>query len=311
MKIEDVIECLDNRGISYEVAKKSDVQTEIVGFSSLFQYKEKTVTFIVAERSFSDYVSQFEGKTIELIITARNEKIYDCFKNVIRVDIPRKAFFAILEDCFSSEDDESITGISSNPDVYKRNSFISDEAVIGKNVKIGVGCVIEGNVVIGDNTIIHHRVVIRNKTNIGKNCKIHSGVVIGEYGFGYTRNEKNEKTMLKHYGGVTIEDDVHIGDNSVIIRGAIDDTVIKKGVKINTLVHIAHNDVIGENTLITSPIHVCGSVTVGKNCHIAGATIRNQCSVGDGAVIGLGAVVVKDVPERTTVVGNPAKPMNK
>ena len=113
--------------------------------------------------------------------------------------------------------------------------------------------------------------------------------------------------MLKHYGGVVIGDNVHIGDNCVIIRGAIDDTIIHKGVKLNTLVHIAHNDVVGENTIITSPCHVCGSVTIGDDCHIAGVTIRNQCSIGDKTTVGLGAVVVNDVRDNVTVVGIPAK----
>ena len=140
---------------------------------------------------------------------------------------------------------------------------------------------------------------------------IHSGVIIGEYGFGYVLDENGNKVMLRHYGGVTIEDNVHIGDNCIIIRGAIDDTVIHHGVKINTLVHIAHNDSIGAGTLITSPCHVCGSVNIGKNCHIAGVTIRNQRNVGDRAVVGLGAVVVKDVDAGTTVVGNPAHVMEK
>lgn len=309
MRICDVAAALEKNGIPYQVEKQQD--TEIRGYSSLFNYQDDTLTFIVPERSFADFECQFQNRRIALMIMGRQEKSYECFENVIRVDNPRKAFFAVLDECFSQELDEEITGISANPAVYRKHSFVSDKAVIGRNVKIGVGCVIEGNVVIGDDTEIHHNVVIRNKTKIGRRCMIHSGVVIGEYGFGYTRNERNEKTMLKHYGGVTIEDDVHIGDNSVIIRGAIDDTLIRKGVKINTMVHIAHNDVIGENTLITSPIHVCGSVTIGSNCHIAGATIRNQCTVGDGSTVGLGAVVVKSVPPQTVVVGNPARKMEK
>lgn len=217
----------------------------------------------------------------------------------------------LLDGLFEKVPDPEITGISADPEVYKKNSYIAPTASIGNNVRIGVGCVIEGNVTIGDNTEIHHNVVIRNKTKIGANCTIHSGTVIGEYGFGYVVNELNEKTMLRHYGGVVIEDNVHIGDNCVIIRGAIDDTIIRRGVKINTMVHIAHNDEIGADTLITSPCHVCGSVKIGENCHIAGVTIRNQRNVGANATVGLGTVVVKDVEAGSTVVGNPARPLIK
>src|SRR5699024_6387846 len=101
--------------------------------------------------------------------------------------------------------------------------------------------------------------------------------------------------MLSHYGGVTIQDNVHIGENCNISQGSIDDTVIKQGVKMNSNVRVAHNVVIGENTVITINTHICGSVVIGKNCHIAATAIRNQCKVGEGATIGLGSVVVKDV----------------
>ena len=309
MRVKDIVNKLDEQGLEYVLEKFEDC--EIKGFSSLFQYKDGTITFIVPEKNFEELTGAFTDRQIAFIVISKEAKIYNCYKNVIRAESPRKLFFEILDMCFDTGSDETITGISSDPEIYKRYSYIAPGAVIGKNVKIGIGCVIEGNVVIGDETEIHHNVVIRNKTTIGKRCMIHSGVIIGEYGFGSIANDEGGRTMLKHYGGVTIEDDVHIGDNSVIIRGALDNTVVKHGVKMNTMVHIAHNDVIGENTIITSPIHVCGSVTIGHNCHIAGTTIRNQRNVGDYAKVGLGAVVVKDVEERTVVVGNPAKAMEK
>lgn len=309
MNTKEILHHLDTVNIAYEVVRLTN--EEINGFSSLFQYKERSMTFIVPEKRFEDVKDSFAHRKIAFMIVGKTEKQYDCFQTVIRVDDPRKTFFALIEGCFAQDDDENVTGISSNPSVYRRHSYIAPMAVIGEHVKIGVGCVIEGNVVIGDDTEIHHHVIIRNKTRIGQRCMIHSGVIIGEYGFGYTVDSHGQKTMLKHYGGVCIEDDVHIGDNSIIIRGAIDDTVVHKGVKINTLAHIAHNDSIGENTIITAPTHVCGSVNIGKGCHISGSIIRNQRSVGDYATVGLGAVVVKDVESRTVVIGNPAKPMNK
>lgn len=269
------------------------------------------MTFIVPERRFADHLAQFEHKSIAFMIIGENEKDHDTFSSVIRVRDPRAVFFLLLDELFVTVPGEEITGISQDPRVYSKHSFISDTAIIGRNVKIGVGCVIEGNVIVGDDTEIHHNVVIRNKTTIGRNCTIHSGTIIGEYGFGYIVDDKHEKQMLKHYGGVRIEDNVHIGDNCVIIRGAIDDTVIHNGVKLNTMVHIAHNDEIGAGTLVTSPCHICGSVTIGENCHIAGSIIRNQRRVGANAVVGLGAVVVKDVEAGVTVIGDPAKPMVK
>lgn len=309
MKTSDILNYLDSSGIEYTAIHVQD--EEIKGYSSLFNYREGTMTFVAPERKFEDVEGDFREKSIRFMVIGNREKDSTCFSSVIRVKDPRAVFFDIIDGLLDKPAGEEITGISSNPEIYRRNSFISPTAQIGNNVRIGVGCVIEGNTIIGDNTEIHHNVVIRNKTKIGANCMIHSGVIIGEYGFGYIVDEHGDKIMLRHYGGVTIEDNVHIGDNSVIIRGAIDDTVLHKGVKINTMVHIAHNDSIGAGTLITSPCHVCGSVTIGEKCHIAGVTIRNQRTVGDKAVVGLGAVVVKNVEAGTTVVGNPAKEMQK
>ena len=306
MRTQDIIDYLKESGVEYSIIKFTD--DEIIGFSSLFNYKKGSLTFVSPERKLEDYENLFKPEEIHFMISC-DDYSSNCFRTAIKVKDSRAVFFDIVEHLLDFPAGEDITGISVNPEVYKVHSYISPKAVIGKNVKIGIGCVIEGNVVIGDNTEIHHNVVIRNKTKIGKNCMIHSGVIIGEYGFGYVVNEFGEKEMLKHYGGVTIEDNVHIGDNSIIIRGAIDDTIIQNGAKLNTLVHIAHNDRIGKRTLITSPCHVCGSVSIGDDCHIAGTTIRNQRSVGNNAVVGLGAVVVKDVEAGTTVIGNPAKPM--
>ncbi|MCB6994504.1 UDP-3-O-(3-hydroxymyristoyl)glucosamine N-acyltransferase [bacterium 210820-DFI.6.37] len=309
VRIKDILLYLDKKGVKYTKERITD--DKILGFSSLFQYKEGTMTFIVPERNFCDVAENFMDQHIAFIILGRTEKLYNCFNSVIRVDNPRKVFFSIIEYFFDCNNDDNITGITSDKSIYKANSYISPYATIGENVKIGIGCVIEGDVIIGDGTEIHHNVVIRNKTRIGRHCMIHSGVIIGEYGFGYITDGNGRKTMLKHYGGVCIEDDVHIGDNCVIIRGTIDDTVIHKGVKLNTMVHIAHNDIIGENTIITTPAHICGSVSVGKCCHIAGEVIRNQRTIGDCVTVGLGAVVVNDIESNEVVVGNPAKKMDK
>lgn len=286
-------------------------EEEIIGFSSIFNYKPGTMTFIVPERKVSDYFSSVKCNTIPLIIMSHEELSYDKFQAIIRVGDPRKAFFKVIEHFFDISSNEDITGISSNPDSYKKHSYISNNAIIGKNVKIGIGCIIEGDVVIGDNTEIHHNVVVRNKTKIGSNCTIFSGTIIGERGFNVFRYSDGTKEMIKHYGGVVIEDNVHIGDSCCISRGTIDDTVIKKGVKMNKSAIIAHNVIIGENTIITTPVFICGSVSIGMNCHIAASIIRNQVSIGDNAILGLGSVVVNNIKAGDTVIGNPAKPINK
>ena len=306
--IKDILNYLKDNEIEHSFY--GDESEVIEGFSTLFNYKNGTMTFISTLYDFRDYKEKFKNKKIKLMITDPSEKIYKCFNNTIQIKRPTNVFFSILDRFFDNKmnDDNPIT---CNQNEYSKQSFISDKAIIGENVKIGVGCVIEPNVQIGDNTEIHHNVVIKSGTKIGNSCLVHSGTVIGERGFNPYTLDDGTKKMIKHFGGVQIEDNVNIGVNCSIHKGSIDDTIIRKGVKLNAMVHIAHNCVIEENTIITMPTQVCGSVKIGKNCHVAATTIRNQCSIGDNAVLGLGAVVVKDVEKGMTVVGNPARPLEK
>lgn len=302
-------EALKDAGINAELFGNPNVTAE--GFSSLFHYRAGTMTFIVPERSFADYAGNFSPGEISILIMSEREKKPDAAQSAIYVSDPRAAFFLLVERFFDQQESEEITGISSDPDVYQRRSFIAPSAVIGKDVRIGVGCVIEGNVVIGDRTVIHHNVVIRNGTKIGQDCTIFSGARIGERGYGYMADQNQAKHMIKHYGGISIGNNVHIGENVCISRGAIDDTTICDGVKIDALVHIAHNCVIGKNSAILVPTSVSGSVEIGEDCHIAADIIRNQAKIGDRAMLGLGSVVVKDIPENVIAYGNPAKPVRK
>ena len=141
---------------------------------------------------------------------------------------------------------------------------------------------------------------------------IHESAQIGFAGFGFERTADGSCLRFPHYGKVIIEDDVEIGPNTCIARGALGNTIIHKGVKIDSLCHIAHNVEIGEHTLIVSHAMIGGSVKIGKRCFIGGgAIIRDHITIGDDAFIGLGAVVVHDVPAKTTVIGNPARPYIK
>ena len=309
ISVQRICQTLLDDGIKAELQGNPDVM--ISGFSSLFHYRPGTMTFIVPERDFSDYQSQFQPDGISLFMLSVGLPKPLEAQAALYVEDPKAAFFRAIELLFDRTDSEEVTGITSDPKQYRANSFISPSAEIGEGVKIGVGCVIEGGVKIGDGTAIHHQVTIRTGTKIGKNCTIFSGARIGERGYNYLVGPKREKYMMKHYGGVTIGDDVHIGENVCISRGMIDDTVICDGVKIDALTHIAHNCVIGRDTLILGPASVSGSAEIGEDCHIAATIIRNQVTVGKQAMLGLGSVVVKDIPENVIAYGNPAKPVRK
>ena len=153
----------------------------------------------------------------------------------------------------------------------------------------------DGDITIGDDTVIWNGVTIVNRVTIGQRCEIKSGAVIGHDGYAYTEDASHKKTMVKHFGGVTIGNDVLIGENLCISRGTIDDTTLENGVKLDALGHVAHNCYFERDSAMAVPCSVSGSVHVGENAYIAGDIIRNQCTVGDNAFVGLGAVVVKDL----------------
>lgn len=154
----------------------------------------------------------------------------------------------------------------------------------------------------------HASATINDCVTIGKNVIIYPGCVIGYEGEGHIANDdNNELVRFPHYGGVVIEDDVEIFANTVIVRGAIDNTIIGKGTKIGNLSNIGHNVTIGENCMITAGVIIGGSTKIGKWVYIGiNATIRDNITIGNHATIGMGAVVTKDVPDNDTVVGNPA-----
>ena len=199
---------------------------------------------------------------------------------------------------------------SDNPNIHPSAS-IDSEVILGTNVKIGANTVIEGNATIGNNSSIGACSVIKSDTIIGADTQIGSGNVIGGDGFGYVKNETTGiYEHFPHLGQTIIGDRVHIGNNNCIDRGSLDDTVICDDVKIDNLVHIAHNVYIGKNALIIACSMIAGSVEIGKNAWIApSATIRNGISIGPDATLGLGSVLTKSIPEGEIYTGSPAMPL--
>ena len=148
------------------------------------------------------------------------------------------------------------------------------------------------------------------KIKIGKNCKIKKDVAIGGQAFSHRKNEKGINEVVSQIGGVAIGDNVDIGSFTAIDRGILTDTIIGDNVKIDNLVHIAHNCSVGENTRIAAGAVLGGGVVVGKNCFLGlNCAVRQRIKIGDNVTVGMGAVVVKDIPDNITVVGNPARPL--
>lgn len=203
----------------------------------------------------------------------------------------------------------AITYIINEFFIKKTINNISKKASIDKTVKLGKNINIEDNVVvgkncvIGDNTYIYSNCVIYPNTVIGSNVTINAGAKIGQEGFGYIKDLDRKYIQFPHIGRVILNDDVEIGSNTCIDRGALSDTIIGEGSKINNLVHIAHNVKIGKNCLITAQVNISGSSIIEDGVYIGpGVNIIDGTIIGMNAVIGMGAIVRKNVESNKTIV---------
>lgn len=175
-------------------------------------------------------------------------------------------------------------------------SYVGKNCQIGRNVKIHSHVHIGDGVTIGDNCVFHSGVKIMHKTKIGDNCEFHAGVVIGSDGFGFAPQADGTYKNIPQLGNVVIEDDVSVGANTTIDRATMGSTHIGKGVKIDNLVQIAHNVVIGENTVIASQSGISGSSEIGKNCVLAGkSSIVGHIKIADNTTIAGNTAIMKDI----------------
>ncbi|OFX62484.1 MAG: UDP-3-O-(3-hydroxymyristoyl)glucosamine N-acyltransferase, partial [Bacteroidetes bacterium GWA2_30_7] len=221
--------------------------------------------------------------------------------------------------------------ITSNKTGFETYSFIHETAKTGERVYVGSFSYISKNVTIGDDTKINPQVFIGDNVKIGKNvtlypgvkiysncvigndCTLHSGVVVGSDGFGFAHCYENNYKKVPQVGNVIIEDSVEIGANTTIDRATLGSTIIRKGVKLDNLIQIAHNVEIGENTVIAAQSGVAGSTKVGKNCMIGGQVgIVGHIKIADGVKIaaqsGVGASIEN---ENELVQGSPAFKSNQ
>ncbi|MFN3941942.1 MAG: UDP-3-O-(3-hydroxymyristoyl)glucosamine N-acyltransferase [Flavobacterium sp.] len=188
-------------------------------------------------------------------------------------------------------------------------SYIGNGVKIGKNVKIYPNCYVGDNVVIGDNTILFAGVRVYSETVIGKDCTIHSGSIIGADGFGFAPQSDGTFQKVPQIGNVVIEDHVEIGSCSTIDRATLGSTIIRKGVKLDNLIQIAHNVEIGENTVIAAQTGVAGSTKIGKNCMIGGQVgIVGHLTIGNNVKIQAQSGIGRNVKDGEVIQGSPALP---
>lgn len=284
----------------------------IKGVCGIKEAKEGDITFIANPK----YIPLIEETRASAIITSR--EITDSSKPIVRTENPSLAFAKLL----------SLV----SPNHTKHPTGIHPTAILGKNVKLGkdvaigayvviedkvslgnktiiyAGCYIGHHTIIGKETLIYPNVSIRERVSIGDRVIIHSGTVVGSDGFGFA-TVKGIHQKIPQIGIVEIQDDVEIGANVTIDRARFDKTVIGKGTKIDNLVQIAHNVMIGENSIIVAQAGISGSTVIGKGVVLAGqAGLVGHINVGDGAIVMAQAGVTKSVPANTKVSGYPARP---
>lgn len=261
------------------------------GATSLGDQAENLITWVKSEK-YLDQVS--EGIVVlskEVFTNPKDQVVYLLADSNVKLK-----FSKILQEYFEPNKDYFLIN---EVDQHRKNKALK----IGDNVFIGQ------NVQIGDGTVIYPNVVIEANTVIGENCVLKSHVSLGTEGLGLELNPDTD--LLEKFpqlGRVVFEDNVEIGPTSTVRRGALMDTVIKRGTKIGSLVNIGHNCEVGENCILTCNIVTSGSSKIGNNVFIGvNVVVNNAIDIGDDSQIGMGAVVTKPVPENVIAYGNPAK----
>jgi UDP-3-O-[3-hydroxymyristoyl] glucosamine N-acyltransferase len=186
--------------------------------------------------------------------------------------------------------------------------YIGDRCSIGDRATLYPGVSVGEDSSIGEDSILYPNVSVYSATIIGKRVMLHSGVVVGSEGFGYVKEGKRN-LKIPQVGIVEIEDDVEIGANTTIDRAALGKTIIRRGVKIDNLVQVAHNVVIGEDSIIVAQVGISGSTKIGSNVTLAGQVgVVGHVEIGDNAMVGAQAGVTHDLPGNRGYVGSPALP---
>ena len=249
-------------------------------------------------------------------------KIFKAEKEInstlIRVEDAYKSFSKLLE--YYNQVKMNKTGIEnpvfiSKSAIYGENIYIGAFAYLGENIKIGNNTKIYPNVYIGDNVVIGDNVIlfsgakIYSDTLIGDNCVIHSCAILGADGFGFAPNEQGEFIKVPQTGNVVIEDNVDVGAATSIDRATLGSTIIRKGVKLDNHIQIAHNVEIGKNTVIAAQTGIAGSAKIGENCMIGGQVgIVGHITIGNNVKIQAQSGIGRNVKDNETLQGSPALP---
>lgn len=296
---------------------EGDPEVEITNVGKIETAGKNEITFI----SNPLYEKFFNTTKAGAVIISEEFKIKKSRSDIsiVRVADPYTSFLKLLE-MFESHYEDEYSGISDQCFIGEgtelgENIFIGNFAsvgrncIIGKDTKIFSNCSIENSVKIGSGCTLYPNVTIYKECVIGNNVIIHSGTVIGADGFGFAKQEDGSYKKIPQTGIVAIEDNVEIGSNCSIDRATIGETRICKGVKLDDQIMIAHNVIIGENTVIAAQAGIAGSTKIGKRCMIGGqAGIVGHLTICDDVIIGASVGVSKSIDKPGVYTGYRALP---
>ena len=286
-----------------EVSKLSKIEEGVEG-SLTFLANPKYTSFIYTTKASVAIVNRDFSPEQEIDTT------------LIQVDDAYKAFSKLLEyynqvkmnksgieqPCFISE------SANYGENIYLGAfSYLGDNVKIGNNVKIYPNSYVGDNVTIGDNVVVFSGAKIYSESTIGNNCVINSGAIIGADGFGFAPNEKGEYNKVPQTGNVILEDNVDIGAGTTIDRATLGSTIIRRGVKLDNQIQIAHNVEIGKNTVIAAQTGIAGSTKIGENCQIGGQVgIVGHITIGNNVRIQAQSGIGRNVKDNEVLQGSPA-----
>lgn len=293
-----------------------DGSTLIIGAGSLEAAGPGELSYVDGPKNFG------KAKKSRCSVLIAPEEYEDPSKALIRTAAPRLAFARALGALYPEEPAQS--GIHPSTSVAASAQLGADVAigaysVVGERCRIGAGTqiadhvVVSHDVVIGERCLLYAGVRVYPWVRIGRECILHSGAVVGSDGLGFVLTESGYEKYPQR-GAVVVGDRVEIGANTTIDRGSIEDTVIGNGTKLDNLIHIAHNCIVGENCIIAAQTGVAGSTVIGNRVTIGGQVgIADHCTIEDGAIIGAQAGVPtgKRIRANTMVWGTPARPMSE
>ncbi len=287
-------------------------ELKITGVKGLLEAGAEDISFAVPP-----YVEQCHLSSAGVIVLGKDDPVLHD-RPVIRVENPRAAFASLLE-LFHAQESVEMT--------VSPLAYVAPGAKLSENVAVMPFAVVEDGAEIGSGSIIYPHAYVGKRVKLGQNCLLYphvtvredcvlgnrvilqAGAVIGGDGFGFV-TQAGVHTKVPQTGNVILEDDVEIGSNTCIDRGTVNSTVVGKGTKIDNLVHLGHNDVLGKNCLVVAHVGISGSVTVGDNCTFGGQSgTVGHISIGNNCTFGARAGITNNVADGAVMGGFPAMPM--